>query len=311
MLISRRFQSITLTLSLILLSACGNNAEEPSLTPAAELIVQEAGAPFITGDMATDAMNWLNFRRQQAGLQILQRNSVIDQAAKSHANYQQVNNVVTHEEIPDLPGFTGIDPPARLRAAGYLFNPLGYADGEVIAAVVERDGFAAAEGLISAIYHRYTLFEPAFTEAGAGVASRLGGYNWLTINLIANQSIPVTGSTQIISWPVSGQKNVPINFFTNLEFPDPLPAIDEAGFPVSVHANSNAMLRVTSFTIRARGELPLPVRLLDQTTDADTPRSAVAIIPLSPLRASTTYDVEFNGSINGELVSRRWEFITQ
>ena len=165
--------------------------------------------------------------------------------------------------------------------------------------------------MISAIYHRFAILEPAFNEAGAGAASRLGGYSWLTINLIANQVSGKAGGVEIISWPVSGQKNVRTNFFTNLEFPDPLPGSDEAGFPVSVHANINSVLRVESFTIQARGESPLAVRLLDQTTDPDTPRSAAAIIPLLPLRASTTYDVEFKGRINDEDVSRRWAFFTQ
>ena len=306
-----RFQSVLLLLSLVLLTACGNNTEDDSLTPAAKLIIQEAGAPTITGDMATDALNWFNFRRQQAGLRILLRNSVIDQAAKSHANYQQLNNVATHEETQGLPGFTGINPAARLRAAGYPLNSSGFSDGEVIAALNGNDGFAAAEGLIGAIYHRFTLLEPAFNEAGAGAASRFGGYNWLTVNLITNQNNASAGSMQIISWPTADQKNVRVNFFTDQEFPDPLPGTDEAGFPVSVHAEINAVLRVDSFTIRARGESPLAVKLLDQTTDVDTPASAAAIIPLSPLRPSTTYDVEFNGRINDQIVSRHWAFFTQ
>lgn len=304
----RWYAAMTL-LSLLFLTACGNNAENTLLAPAAELQSQEQGAPAVTADVATDALNWFNFRRLQAGLNALVRDPVLDRAAKAHANYQRLHNLITHDESPGSPGFTGADPGARLQAAGYADAGAGIADGEVIAAVKAQDGFAVAEALIGAIYHRFVILEPVFSQAGAGESSSTSGYYWLNMNLagsIGNQS----GHTELITWPASGQRNVRTNIFTNLEYPDPLPAQDSAGFPVSVHANREATLQAESFTIRARGESPLAVKLLEHATDTDTPHSAAAIIPLTALRPLTTYDVEFNGRINALPVSRRWWFTT-
>ena len=304
----RRF---LLSLTWLGLFACGGESMDRSLTKATVLIAQEAAAPVMTGDMATDGISWMNFRRAQAGLAALQRNSSIDRAAQAHANYQQLNNVVTHDETAGLPGYTGKYAPERLIAAGYTFTAGGYAEGEVIAATVARDGFAAAEGLMAAIYHRFVILEPVFTQAGIASATRSGGYTWLTANLIDNKNSRAPASGRMIVWPFPDQQNVRVNFFSNQESPDPIAGRDEVGFPVSVQADIGARVKVENFTLRARGKMPLAARLLESETDADTPQSGAAIIPLLPLLPATTYDVEFNGSVDGIILSRSWSFATR
>ena len=307
---THRIRFVLLLTSLLLLACGGENADR-SLTSSALLIAQEEAAPAMTGDMATDGLNWMNFRRRQAGLTALQRNASIDCAAQAHAEYQRLNNVVTHDETNGLPGYTGAQAPERLRAAGYVLNADGYVDGEVIAATVQRDGFAAAEGLMAAIYHRFVILEPTFTEAGIAAAIRPGGYAWLTANFINNKSSSVPADGRMISWPFPDQKNVRVNFFSDQESPDPVTGRDEVGFPVSVHAAIGARIIVESFTLRARGETPLATRLLARENDMDTPESAAAIIPLMPLRPATTYDVEFKGSVDGLALNRSWSFVTR
>jgi hypothetical protein len=301
----------TVLLTTLLLLSCGGQSQDRSLTSSSLLIAQEAAAPVMTGHMTSDGLNWMNFRRLQAGLAAVQRNSSIDRAAQAHADYQRLNNVVTHDEIAGQPGFTGVDAPARLRAAGYALNTEGYSEGEVIAATAQSDGFAAAEGLMAAIYHRFVILEPMFTEAGIATARRTGGYSWLTANFIRNTSSGESATGRMIVWPFSDQRNVRVNFFSNQESPDPVMGRDEVGFPVSVHADIGARVIVENFTVRARGEMPLETRLLERANDPDTPQSAAAIIPLSPLRPMTIYDVQFNGSINGIPLSRSWSFVTR
>lgn len=299
-----------LLLFVFLLSACGGGSGEQNTMTAAQLQVQEINAPAVVGDVATDGLNWLNFRRQQAGLPALKRNSTIDRAAGAHANYQQANNIVSHVETAGLPGFTGADSLQRLTAAGLVLNSSGHTDAEVIAATDGSDGFSAAEGLMAAIYHRFVILQPVFNEAGAGTATRAGGYTWLNVNLILNQP-GSTDSAQLIVWPFSQQKNVRANFFSDQESPDPILQSDEVGYPVSVHAGMSADLQVNSFTIRPSGGAALATRLLDRRSDPETPASAAAIIPLAPLRAATSYDVEFIGVVDGVAVNRRWSFVTR
>lgn len=295
-----------------LISACGGDSSSSSSTgtSATQLVAQEVDAPTATGEMATDGLNWINYRRQQAGLAVPRRDARIDSAAAAHAAYQQLNNVVTHDEVDGRTGFSGTTSTDRLRAAGY---PLGtaLADGEVIAAIAESDGFAAAEGLLAAIYHRYLMLEPRFDQAGAASAHRAGGYYWLNVNFVATRAGSGLGSARVAVWPVPEQRNVRTAFLSDEETPDPVPGRNQVGYPLSVHADLGKTLRTGSFSVRESGADPLAVRLLDGTTDTDTPSSAAAIIPLSPLRSATRYDVAFNGTLDGAPLVLSWSFTTR
>lgn len=296
----------------LLVSSCGGDASNSTSTgtSATQLVAQEIDAPRATGDMATDGLDWINYRRQQAGLAVSRRDARIDSAASAHAVYQQLNNVVTHDEVAGKTAFSGTTATDRLRAAGY---PLGtaLADGEVIAAIAEPDGFAAAEGLLAAIYHRYLMLEPRFDQAGAGSAHRAGGYYWLDVNFVASRSGTGLGDRRVAVWPAPSQGNVRTEFLSDQETPDPVPGRNLVGYPLSVHADLGKMLRVGSFSVRENGGDPLAVRLLDGSTDADTPASAAAIIPLSPLRGATRHDVTFSGTLDGAPLTLSWSFTTR
>lgn len=296
---------------LALLGACGGDSGNDGLPGSAQLRAQEFAAPAVTGDVAADGLTWFNFRRQQAGLMPLLRDPVLDAAAKAHANYQLLNESVTHLEKAGRPGFTGTEAPERLQAAGFPLTTASLADGEVIAATSRADGFAAADGLITAIYHRYLIFEPRFSEAGAGAAARPGSYSWLTVNLVAPRQSSGLGKGQLVIWPAAGQMNVRTNFYSDQETPDPVPHHDEVGYPVSVHADFTSVLRVERFTLRERERSLLAVRQLDSISDRDTPPSAAAIVPLLPLRSGALYDVEFAGTVDGQPLIRQWSFRTR
>ncbi|MFT5643420.1 MAG: hypothetical protein ACI83P_000966 [Janthinobacterium sp.] len=274
---------------------------------------QESGAPALTGDTAQDGFNWTNYRREQAGIPVLTRSSIVNIAAKGHSDYQVLNNTITHEQIRGNPGFTGVQLQDRLRAAGYSFDAGGIA-GEVIAAANDNSGHFLAEELITAIYHRFVLFEPAFKESGTGAATTSNGRTYFTNNLTANGFGPGLGIGQIAVYPFVNQVNVSAIFFSDQEQPDPAPDRNEVGYPISVHADFGADLLVTSFTVRPRGGANMSVRLLTKTTDPQTKLSgpsAAAIIPLAVLAINTTYDVEFVGSVNGVPANKNWSFTTR
>jgi uncharacterized protein YkwD len=304
-----------LSLSL-LLAACGggNNATAPAqAADASTQLVAERGAPALTNDTATDGYNRFNFRRQQMGLGVLARNANVDLAARGHSNYQKVNDTITHVQIAGKPAFTGTNLADRIAAANYVFtSKTGYAFGEVIAASANISGATNAEDLITAIYHRFVIFEPKFLEAGAGAAgTSITGYNFLTVNFTANGLGPGVGKGQFAVYPSPNQTGIATVFFSDQESPDPVPNQNAVGYPVSIHADIDAVVDVNTFTISARGGPPLATRLLSSATDPETPASAAAIIPLAELTAATTYDVKYSGTVSGRIAERAWSFTTK
>lgn len=313
--LSRWTHSLPTLLLVALLSACGGggsggNASLSTSTPAKQL-TEEPGAPALSNNIATDGFNWINYRRSQIGLAPLVRNSLIDNAALGHSNYLNINSVVVHNQVKGKPGFTGETLYDRLSAAGYGVTSVW---GEVIAGMATNSGFYMAENLITAVYHRFLIFEPVFKEGGAGAAVNSSGYAYFTTDLAGNSRYgPGLPAGQIISYPFNGQLKVATSFSSDEEEPDPVPNQDVVGYPISVHANFDATLSVTAFTVRQRGAgADLTVRLLTKGTDpVNTSRSVAAIIPLAPLLAATTYDVSFIGKVNGADVTRSWSFTTR
>ena len=272
----------------------------------------DPGAPALTGDIATDGVNWFNFRRSQIGVAQLTRNSLIDQAGLNHSNYQRLNNLVSHSEVAGKSGFTGVDLSARLAQAGYTFpTNASRAYGEVISATSNKSGVFMAEELITAIYHRFVVFEPMFKEFGGGAATTSAGYTYFTTDFGARNGFG-TGITGLVTWPYNGQTSVAPNFYSDYEEPDPVAGINEVGYPVSVHANINANVTVQSFTIQQRGGSNLSVKLLSASSDPTyTGDSVAAIVPLAPLKAATVYDVSFVGAVDGTATTKTWSFTTK
>lgn len=301
------------------LAACGGgggSSAPGSSAPPEASVPPDPGAPALTGDIALDGRAWINFRRSQIGVPQLAHNVQIDAAAQGHSEYQRVNNTVTHVQTAGLQGFTGATLKDRLNAAGYTIPASGYAFGEVISATTNNSGFYMAEELITAIYHRFVIFEPVFQEIGTGSATTAAGYTYFTSDFGSRNGLGAgIGNQNLVTWPFNGQVNVPSNFFSDNESPDPVPNANEVGYPISVHANLDGadvtVVTVQAFSVRPHGGADLPVRLLAPQSDPETPTSAAAIIPLSPLKAATTYDVTFVGAVRGVPVSRSWSFTTK
>lgn len=294
------------------LAACGGGSSSSGSAPPEGFVPSDPGAPALTGNIALDGRTWINYRRSQIGMPQLTHNVVIDAAAQGHSEYQRTNNTVTHEQTPGKPGYTGTTLLDRLTAAGYHFANNNYAYGEVISATTNTSGFYMAEQLITAIYHRFVIFEPVFKEIGSGSATTSAGYTYFTSDFTANDGYgPGIGTGNIVTWPFNGQTSVPTNFFSDYESPDPVADRNEVGYPISVHANIDETVTTQSFSVRPHGGSDLQVKLLTRSGDPETPVSAAAIIPLVPLAPATTYDVSFTGTVDGQAVSKNWSFTTK
>jgi uncharacterized protein YkwD len=308
---------LSIGLSSLLLAGCGGGGGNSDAAATPNVAATDPGAPQATGNTATDGFNWFNYRRQQSGLPALTRNPQIDAAAQNHSSYQATNSVLTHEELSDKPGFTGAvlwdqnTKTGRLATAGYQFTADGYAHGEVISRTGSTSGVRAANDLITAIYHRFVIFEPMFKEAGTGAATGSDGYTYFTTDFVANGLDAGLGKGNFVIYPYANQINVPVNFFSDSEIPDPVPDLNEVGFPISVHADILSTVTVQSFTVKPRNGAALTVRMLTHAMDLQTPESAIAIVPLNGLARSTTYDVEFVGAVDGVPANRAWSFTTQ
>ena len=316
-----RWRSITAILGAALaLSACGDGGGDSTTgesggglavtpSPTAPAPTPAADAPALTGDIAVDGRNWINYRRAQAGLPTLSPNAQIDNAALGHSEYLRINNLMSHDQKPGLQGFTGAKLEDRLNAAGYtLDRTRGFAYGEVISGSNNGSGFFMTEELITAIYHRFVIFEPMFRDIGTGAASASRGYHYFTADLASRNGYgPGIASGAIVTWPFNGQTGVAPNFLSDTEEPDPVPDRNEVGYPISVHTNLDSALAVGSFTVRPRGGADLQVLRVDPLRN----ETAASVIPVLPLRAATTYEVNFSGTVNGAAVARAWSFTTR
>lgn len=296
------------------LTGCGGDRSNSTPSTGASLdhgsLIAEAGAPAPVGNTSTDGLNWFNFRRTQAGLSALTRHAILDRAAGKHSEYQRLNGVISHEQQPGLPGFTGVTLGDRLEAESYPFQQSSYAYGEVISASTNPSGVIAADALVTAIYHRFVILEPVFTHAGAGSASEPGSYTWFTTNFAADGLGAGVGRGRFVTWPAASQTHIPRFFLTDSEIPDPLPAQNMAGYPVSIHADITSTVTVQQFTLRPVGGSALPVRILSSASDSNTTPSGAAVLPLQVLSPSTEYEAHFIGQIDGLAVDHRWRFTT-
>ncbi len=303
-------------MAALALAACGgggggddNGGGSTFVPQPVGAVPQDAAAPTLTNNIALDGRNWINYRRAQLGVPLVTENAQINNAAQGHSEYLRVNNVMSHDQEPGKPGFTGRTLGDRLVAAGYILPATGFAHGEVISGSVNRSGFYAAEELIAAIYHRFVIFEPTFKEIGTGAATSSAGYNYFTANFASRGGYgPGLAAGTVAVWPFDGQNQVPPNFFSDYEQPDPVAGRNEVGYPISVHANLDASVTVQSFTVRPRGGADLPVQ---EVLPLASRKTAASIVPLSPLRSATTYDVSFSGAVDGRPVSKTWSFTTR
>jgi uncharacterized protein YkwD len=287
-------------------------------TPPSTFVPTDVGAPALTNNIAIDGRNWMNFRRSQAGLPTVAQSALIDIAAQGHSNYQRANNEVTHTQDPARQGFTGAVLKDRLNNAGYTIPVSGFAFGEVISAANSNSGFYLSEELITAIYHRFIIFQPMFKEIGTGFATSASGYTYFTADFGARDGWgPGIAAGTVMVWPADAQTQVAPNFLSDSEKPDPVPEANEVGYPISVEGNLDQILAVQTFTVRPRGGSNLSVKLLEPGGDAETPAYAAAIIPFSALKSATTYDVTFVGTATNKFtfqvvpVNRTWSFTTR
>ena len=126
---TRKLFSLLTAAAVSTLAACGGGGDgAPSPAPAtstpsasSSVVASVPASTYAPGSEELAAFTLLNAERQRCGFGQLTQSAALDAAAKAHATYQIVNNIVSHfENLSTNPtGFTGADAAARVVAQGY------------------------------------------------------------------------------------------------------------------------------------------------------------------------------------------------
>lgn len=301
-------------------------------------------------DFSSDdrGLAYLNFLRSEAGLPVLAHSPQLARAAANHARYLLDYPQDGHDENhAGSAYFSGRRPVERARRSGYLYAGVHenvstggyYQDLErPLSFYAERQ----IDGLMTAVYHRFSLLDQYIDEAGIGFA-HLGAQTALTVNqgkrafnrlcglgrlkaepgrryyrqschngaVVYEDEVKPAREFLYVVYPV-GRSAMP--YFQG-ERPDPMPGYDFTGNPVSIaFGDSAGRIEKISFKLFQGGEEIVPTHLLHHQNDPNrqlTPHQ-FALFPLQPLAYDTEYRAEFVYRRNGGRREKaEWTFRTQ
>jgi hypothetical protein len=253
--------------------------------------------PDVTSTAAAEALAQSNEYRTLMNLGAGVLHPQLDEASQSHADYMACLGMITHQQEEGTEGFTGEWVWDRMKNAGYPLEP-GRAWSEVVA-----DGYSAAEavdGWVGSVYHRIPFTMPYWVEVGFGMTD--------SFTAMAIVTPYPDGPRAAVMYPVDGQSDVPIDFNSDWEVPDPDPERGIVGYPITV--------TVAAPTAAPTMEDPYELRLLDalllgpdgETVEivaidpSDDPHlyTMVAIWPVEPLAPGAEYEATMTVQWDGE-----------
>lgn len=287
------------------LPADTGNARSPGAAPSTG--VSQTGLD----DLQQQVLDRVNYFRTVAGVAVVAADPRLLAAAQSHTRYLDSTDQTGHYETNRAdPSYTGNSPFDRILARRYDFVEAG----EVVARESSAHPARAIDALMRAIYHRFIILSGDFTQAGPGVVLNAHqGAEELNVTVdFGSLTLPPAPRPPVLTlYPVDGQWGVPTDFDPAEEFPSPMPGHTLVGYPVSVQVDSRYTLVVDSFELYAAlSGGALDAKLLTHAVDAETPPNAAALIPVAPLAPATEYRLHFSGSVDGDPVSRTWQFTT-
>ncbi len=283
---------------------------------------------------AQDALDIMNSMRIRAGLQKLQRDAHLMQAARAHARYQASNAIFSHFESPAYKNFFAKTPKKRAYKAGalsgYILENISHGQENYTASITS---------LMGAIYHRFVFLNPYVDRVGYAKQGRYYCYDFgidelerlcaggdtsessFMVDLCANgtkvgyerfKSVTHYAGKPIV-WPYEGMREVPVIFYE--EMPDPLPDRKFSGYPVSVQfADGFRCEDLVTFKLFSDGK-EVATRLLDARNDPNSllKENQFALFPLEPLAFNTRYDVliRYKDLRTKDIVTLRTRFFTK
>lgn len=288
-----------------------------------------------------EALKYLNYLRNCAGMISLSLNDNLNKAALNHSNYMKINNIFSHSENENNSSFTGITPNDRAIYAGYLSR---YVLENISSG--NNSYKDSIDGLFSAIYHRLGFLNININEIGIGKDDKFYTYdmgNSNLNNLCASDSFNDDGyyytnvcadkikkvsvidynnaiesveklNPKIIIWPAKDSKNIPPVFYE--EIPDPLPDNSVSGYPVSITFNKyyfKTPPKLISFKIYDDNGEITDTKLLDKNSDVNNKidEFSYVLFPLKRLDWNKKYKVKVVYDLNETEKTIEWNFTTK
>lgn len=266
-------------------------------------------APMGSTPEAVAALAAVNNYRVPAGAGCVTMIAEINAAASAHCKYYDMYMegdmciASPHMEVMSCAGFTGENPGARMRAAGYMSS----GGGEVMAFV--NNAQSAVDTWMNSVWHRTPIIDPWTTHLGYGNATRCD-----TIDFGRGMT-PAPADTVVV-YPYDGQMNVPVSF--NGQYEGPMPPAPPTGWPSSGPISISARgVMLTEHVLTKDGD-PTPIEhvWLDSQADivaADMRRSLTNISFMyanMPFTPNTKYRVKVSGTYMAGAIAKEWVFTT-
>ncbi|MYL34875.1 hypothetical protein GLW08_15550 [Pontibacillus yanchengensis] len=258
-------------------------------------------------EVQSEALNRINEYRENLALPTLSNNAKLQETAQAHSNYMLKYENTGHKENSENEDFfTGVSPQQRTSYFGYE----NWYVGEGIT-YEEPGGKLAVDHLFDAPYHRLSLMNPFFEEAGTG-------YNE-DGDFVVNFGGEMKEDDRVVLYPYHQQQNSKISWFA-YESPNPLRNYDKnkiwTGYPISYtyYGPMNDKLVVENATLtNSSGEEISTYSITPEQEDHG--KHHVFLIPKKVLSTNEQYTVNVNAYIkpqSGENkdVSRTWTFTT-
>lgn len=254
-----------------------------------------------------DALMRANEYREVIGVPPLTSNETLQETAQAHANYIGEHETGHTEVSSNETFFTGRTPQDRTAYFGYA----NYFVGEGIT-YEEPGGLTSVDHLFDAPYHRLSLINPFFSEAGTGYNDE--GDFVMNFGGLGDQ-----GDNQIVLYPYEGQQNAKVSWLA-YERPNPLRFFGKnriwTGYPISYAyfgAQSDRLV-VKSANLYNEDDEPVPTYTITPDME-DQGNHHAFLIPKDFLEPGETYQVEVDAYVeddSGNTVdaSRTWSFET-
>lgn len=298
--------------------------------PMAAIGLSPSGEPSALLWAEAEVWRELDAVRRAAGLRGVVINPALQRAARSHAHYLHRRQIGGHWQLDEsAQDFSGYGPRQRALQAGYS----GYEVQEVVARLSSR--VSAVQALIAGPYHRQPMLRDDLTDAGVAVVATPFGAQVVVVMLGqrgAGRLVPTVGAAssaaRLTVFPVTSARateadEAPTSFNTDVELPDLWVGRRTVGYPVSLQTQAGQALTVTRFELRQVSERggqagveravdrPVPARLRQASEDEHLPAGMAVLIPEQTLEPAARYQAEFVGLVDGQPVTRRWEFATR
>jgi len=237
--------------------------------------------------------------RAMAGLPATDCDAAATSAAMGHCAYVEANGkIITHVETPGRPLFLGVNFWNRLEHEKFRGDP----GTEVMSNVTGSHAVEDARGWMNSVYHRAAFLRAENDKFGYGHAA-----DCAVIDFGKTKGASVKQPRVI--WPPPGAINVPPQFWSSKETPNPLPGTTVVGSPISI-ITSDSLAGLKATLVGPSGTVATTL-----ITSKNDPTKLVHggeahLVPKSPLLPNALHRAQFTYEANDKKVVLSTSFTT-